>query len=876
VRGPYDDVAEGQLGSPQDDTTDDEPAPARVRPPGGKALARVLSVIESAGLDEAAAATVEVALGPEVPEEFEERSTRTTASPVAFEGGTLHAPPSVSGAPDGRGAGEEEEDEEDATRADDAEELAAESMAAAERLGPPTGVGPQWQWLGPWTVPNGQTYGASRVNVSGRVASLAVDPRDPAHVLCGAANGGVWESRDRGVTWAPRTDYAATLAVGAVAFDPANPSLAYCGTGEGNAWAHLGAGVLRSTNGGTTWSTRCTTPFVGVGFYDLLVDPGDGQRLVAATRAGLYVSGDAGATWRQRRSARCFTVSIAPGGGTSAEMLAACTDGLFRSTDGTTWTAVTLPGSPGTFTRLAARIAPSDPQVAYAWGVEGTTAYLWRRAGGTWQSIGTPPGVAVHQGWYDWFLGVAPDRATQIYCGAIEVHRGDLAGTTWTWRNITNKGATGASIHPDQHAIAFEPGRPDTVYVGNDGGVYRSPDRGIQWIHCNNGLGITEFEYVADDHGSSRWLIGGTQDNGTNRWTGSPTWDHVADGDGGDCAVHRADPRTVFHSYYGMGIDRSTSKGDWGSWTWLPPPVPAGEGALFYPPFEASATNGQTVAQGGDALYVSRNNATAWVRLTFPNAARSSAMYLPDADTVVVGTTDGRVFRTRWNGSAWSTLALLGTPRTGAYLSDLHVDPRNANRMWATSRTINGGRVFRSLDGGTTWVDRTAGLPNLPVNSVQVDPANASRVWVAADLGVYQTLDGGQSWTDLANGLPHMAVTDLVYHPHARVLRAGTRARGVWQFPVDGWMTQPTCGVQWTGQLAAKETRRWFTHSWPATWHMVWTVMPTTPRPGGPQLTWTVQVERPQPEYATYFITVENLTPAALSFEGRYCILSRY
>jgi hypothetical protein len=162
------------------------------------------------------------------------------------------------------------------------------------------------------------------------------------------------------------------------------------------------------------------------------------------------------------------------------------------------------------------------------------------------------------------------------------------------------------------------------------------------------------------------------------------------------------------------------------------------------------------------------------------------------------------------------------------------------------------------------------------MNGVEVDNTNPNRVWVAADLGVYQSTDGGASWTDFSNGLPNMYVGDLVFHPHARVLRAGTRNRGVWEIPVDGWMTQPVCGVQWTGSLGPNEERRWFTHSWPATWHVIWTVMPTTPQPGGPQVTWTVQVERATPEFVTYWITVKNLTSQALTFEGRYCILSRY
>ena len=130
-----------------------------------------------------------------------------------------------------------------------------------------------------------------------------------------------------------------------------------------------------------------------------------------------------------------------------------------------------------------------------------------------------PEDAAVHQSWYDWFLVVSPDQASQIYIGAIHAYRGELSGSSFTWTNISSNYSGGDSIHPDQHAIAFEPGNPDTIYIGNDGGLYRSFNRGLNWVHCNNGLVISEYEYLAQNHGSSRWLIGGTQDNGTERWT---------------------------------------------------------------------------------------------------------------------------------------------------------------------------------------------------------------------------------------------------------------------------------------------------------------------------------------------------------------------
>jgi hypothetical protein len=825
----------------------------------------LLQLLESEGLSGLAEETIEMAVADE---------DRATVREMVAEMGI--APPAKPKRRSRSTAKKEEPsaEEPEAGGTTVAEEIAQAYLEAAAQMGPPTPFGPQWRSCGPSTVTNGQTYGATRINASGRVSALAVDPSRPTHALAGAANGGVWETFNRGASWAPRTDFARTLTVGALAFDPVAPATAYCGTGEGDWWSYLGVGVMRSTDGGTTWTTLCTTPFVGDGFYSLVVDPTNRMRLFAGTRGGLWVSTDGGVTWTRRRTQATWSISLS-----GTEVLAASRDGLFRSTNhGGTWNAVALPGAPAGFQRLGVAIAPSDPGVAYAWGASTAGGgFLWRRAGGTWTSIGIPPGVSVGQAWYDWYVAVAPDQATQVYCGAIDIHRGTLSGGTWTWVNLSSKTSGGNSIHPDQHSIAFEPARPATVYAGCDGGVYRSDDRGINWVHCNNGLQITEFEYLAHNIGVSRWLIGGTQDNGTNRWTGPPSWEHVGDADGGDCGVNRTNPQVVFHSRQNWALFRSSTGGAFGSWSNVTPARPAGEGVgLFYPPVECSATTGNTIAMGGRSLYVSRDLGTTWTRFGYPAAGVASALYIPDADTVLVGLTDGRIYRTRFSGGAWSTLAALTTPRTGAFISDLHAERGGTGRIWATSTRVGGGRVFLSDDGGTSWTDRTAGLPGLPINAVEVDSANRSRIWVGADLGVYQSVDAGATWSDFSASLPNAYVGDLVFHPHARVLRAGTRNRGAWEIPVDGWMTQPICGMQWIGSLAANETRRWFTFNWPATWHVIWTVMPTTPRVGAPQVGWTVEVERGDSERTTYWITVRNLTPQSLRFEGRYAILSRF
>lgn len=743
------------------------------RPPGGKALTRLVQELERTGLAEEAAAAVEQAAPGLGTEERNELITRAVGPPEARP-------------PQARPPREGEEGRAEAV-APDTGSLAAEYGAAAQLLArPPAAPGEQWKSLGPVTVPNGQTYGRSRVNVSGRISSFAVDPADSRHLLVGSAGGGIWESENSGASWAPRTDDAATLTVGAVAFDPASTGRVLAGTGEGNFWARLGTGVLQSTDNGTKWAPLCTDPFVGQGFYDLVFDPTRAGTVLAATTGGLYTSTDGGAQWTRRRAVTTWSVSVSATG----EALAACQDGLFRSTDGgAAWSAVALP-TPGTLPlkRFAVAIAPSDPTVAYAWAADAAEkARLWRRADGTWAKVTPPAGLDTGQAWYDWFLGVAPDSVDRVYVGAIDAYRGDRSGTTWTWEDITTRRTGGDSIHPDQHAIAFDPGDADVVYIGNDGGLFRSPDRGTRWEHLNNGLEITEFEYLAQDFTNPQWVLGGTQDNGTNRFTGSSSWTHVQDGDGGDCAVCHADPGTVFHTFFEMNLERSDQRGDFGTWHDVSPLVLAGERSLFYPPLETSATNGRTVALGGGALYVSRDNANHWTRLAFPVTGVATAMYIPHADEVLVGTRSGALYRTRFQGGAggsWSALTALSTPRAGAWVSDIHVDPADTDRIWVTHSTIGGGRIWRSIDGGAGWTDRSAGLPPLPLNAVEVDPLDRDRIWVAADLGVYESTDAGATWQAFSDQLPNALVGDIVLQPNARVLRAGTRNRGVWEIKV--------------------------------------------------------------------------------------------
>jgi photosystem II stability/assembly factor-like uncharacterized protein len=666
----------------------------------------------------------------------------------------------------------------------------APQHAAAAGPGAPAG----WQSLGPTAIPNGQTYGTNKIGVIGRVSSIAVDPSNPRHLLLGAAGGGIWESTDTAATWTARTDQMPSNAIGALAFDPTDPRKVYAGSGEGNFYFNLGAGVYGSTDGGTSWSILASSPFVGYGFFDLVVDPKNPSILYAATidssgqSGGFYRSANGGRSWSLKRTGICWSISIHPNGGT-VELLAAFADGLFVSSDtGNSFQPVALPAKPaGTWTRLSVARVASAPDIAYLFGAIKTAPYLWRRAAGKWARITSLPKVDPKNPWtgqaqYDWYVAAAPDNAAQLYLGAIDLYQGTLSGSTWRFKDISTQGAN--SIHPDQHCLAFSPDNANVMYAGSDGGLFRSPDRGATWVPLNRGLAITEIEYVAADPNTSQWLMAGTQDNGTVRFTGSPVWDQIAEGDGGECGVNPTNPNEVYHSFYCdpetgvLGFESSTDKGQ--TWSYQDLAI---ESAIFYPPVEVS---GSTIAVGAKAAFLSRDEAAHWekVPLGFPSDDWATAMHLINPNTLFLGTYYGRCARLDWSAAGWK-VAALSSP-TQRYISSLRVDPTNDQRVWVTIQQMqaNAAMVYRSDDGGRSWTPCRNGLPALPMNAVAIDPADANRAWVAADLGVYETRDSGASWTSVSGGLPNAMAADVHYHAKDRKLICGTRNRGTWALSV--------------------------------------------------------------------------------------------
>jgi photosystem II stability/assembly factor-like uncharacterized protein len=664
---------------------------------------------------------------------------------------------------------------------------------------------PVWRALGPALIPHGQTYGSARPAVSGRCSGVNVDPADPRRIILCSAGGGLWDSIDGGEHWRPITDDQPCLSMGALARAPSAANILYAGTGEGDNGAENSVGLLRSSNGGATWTHVPSAALLGTGIYDIVVHPTDPMRLWIATSAGLFISRDGGSTCLRQRAGHFWSVSINLRN--SADLMAAGTVGLLQSPDGgSTWSEVALPGLGDlkALGRLEVCHAPSSAGVAYVTAAANIDdpdlgkGLIWRRttAGTAFRSLNVPAGMDVNQAWYDWCTAVAPDDPTVVYWGAIELFRGKLgANGKFTWRNISSR-KSGDSIHPDQHHLAFDPSDPKVVYACNDGGLFRSADGGGHWKSLNKGLTVTEFEFIA--HRSTAddgWIIGGTQDNGTLEYRGAATWDQVGLGDGGDCAAAVGSRGEVaYHSYYYMSLERRLmAPGE--RWKVVTPPPVRENGnqyadgkeypCLFYPPMDARA---DAVAQAGRTLFVSADCGDTWFEVQLPGIETdecASTLAFAGDKVLVVGTARGKTYQVQRGSTGWGNARVtrLKSPRA-AYLSDVVAMDAQGTRLWMTCSWQAGARVFFSGDGGKTWSNRTGTLPDAAVNAIAPDPADVQRVFAATDLGVYETTDGGANWRDFSNGLPNAIVGDLIVHGGSRVLRAGTRSRGAWEVSI--------------------------------------------------------------------------------------------
>lgn len=634
-------------------------------------------------------------------------------------------------------------------------------------------------------------------NVGGRTRALGIDRTNPLVMHAGGVSGGMWRSVNGGGSWSKVGPGNELQSVTCVVQDrrPGRSATWFYGTGElrGNSAAggggslYRGDGIYRSINNGLSWTQIPSTSTNNVLFdqpfdyvWNLALSQADTVQtiLVAATIGGIQRSTDGGQSWTRALGADVSTsngprytdVVVNLGGVfyatcSSRDMnlgLTATDAGIWRSTDGITWTNITPNGFPSDFSRVVAAIAPSNENVVYFVGEtvdepQGsfpTGHGIWKYTylggngagvNGTWfdRSVNLPSesgltGNAVFgtQQSYDLVAAVHPTNENMLIVGAINLYRSpDAFATSGNWTRIGGYASAGTynrypDNHPDHHALVFHPNLPNVLYNGNDGGVFRTDNvlnSAVSWTPLNDGYLTTQFYTVAIDPVTSghTFVMGGMQDNGT--WYATTTndlnpWLEIAGGDGAFCAI---EPGAV-NSYISLqnGVVYRLTPTTNGR---VDPT--GGSGYLFVNPFILDPSDPKKMyLAGGSTLWRNNNlsgiamgssntTSTNWKQLTQTGLTGGSITAIGASyrqpNVVYYGTSNGRIHRLSNahldNATVTDIWSGKGLPSAG-YIGAIAVHPHDENRVLMAVANYSVPSIFWTTNGGTTWTDVSGNL----------------------------------------------------------------------------------------------------------------------------------------------------------------------
>ena len=654
-------------------------------------------------------------------------------------------------------------------------------------------------------------------NTAGRVRAMIFDPNDSTHkrVFSGGVTGGLWVNdniHDPQKRWKPVNNFWSNLAVTAITYDPTNPQIMYAGTGEGWGVAfsgQQGAGVWKSTNGGSSWSQLpATSNFEFVNDMVVRDENGTGVLYVGvdiSNEQGLQRSADGGTTFSKVVTNPIADLEIGPDNklwvGTIDRRNGTGGGGnILFSRSGSTF----INSFSSNFDRVKLATAPSDSNYVYAIIENGgrvNRIIMSNNAGNNWTVRNRPndadPGIPASdfsrgQAWYDLSLAVDPNDPHTIIAGAVDLFIStDSAGT---WKQLAHwfGGFGFPEVHADQHEIRYSPGSSDTVIFATDGGIHYSNNvlanrPGFNSRNLN--FNITQF-YSGALHPASggNYMLGGTQDNGTRklRFPGLTSGSEATGGDGGFCFIDQNEPNIQITSFtrnsYNLSINSGLNFNSMqraNSGRFINPADYDDNQNILYSALNFRSNNRILNVGNGEQT---GNFSARGMRNTASHFRVSP--YHPNGSVVFVGTGGGGILRyddAHTSNPVETNLTTSNLPNGSVSCIEIGATD---NELLAVFSNFGIPSVWYSNDGGTTWQNKEGNLPNMPIRWALFNPNDRKEVLLATELGIWSTKDiqaGSPVWEASTTGMANVRVDMLQLRQSDNMVQAATHGRGMFQ-----------------------------------------------------------------------------------------------
>jgi photosystem II stability/assembly factor-like uncharacterized protein len=622
---------------------------------------------------------------------------------------------------------------------------------------------------------------------SGRVADIAVHPKNKDKWFVAAASGGVWYTANHGITFSPIFDNYGSYSIACVELAPSNPNTVWVGTGENNNQRSVayGDGVYKSLDGGKSFVNMGLRTSEHIG--NIIIHPTDENTVWVAAYGPLWSSGgergvykttDGGKTWERTlfvsEETGIAEIAIDPenpmilyasahqrrrhewtyiGGGPEST--------LYKSTDGgKTWREISAGLPKQDMGRVGIAVAPSDPNYVYAivearYGKAGV--YLSTNKGESWSKQGD----FNTSGNYYQEIMIDPLNKKKVFAMDTYLHHSEDAGKTFVMTGESNK-------HVDNHAIWIDPDNTDHWIVGCDGGVYETYTHAKEWKYYNN-LPIIQFYKVTTDNATPFYNIyGGTQDNNSMGGPAATTnvagilnsdWYITNGGDGFESACDWSNPSIVYaQAQYGWLVRYDKVSGEK-----VPIQPMPGKGEEAYrwnwdAPLTVSYHDPSVLYFAANKLFKSNNRGDDWSTIS-PDLTRQL-----DRNKLKV------------MGQVWTIDAVMKNASTTIYGNVVALDESPKKKGLLYVGTDDGLIQVSENDGGTwTKIEQFPGVPvQTRVNMLTASSHDENVVFAAfnsqrnGDFKPYllKSMDKGKSWVSIASNLPERGNVYCIKQDH--------------------------------------------------------------------------------------------------------------